>query len=97
MSNKVAPTPANIHTSDNPLMDYLRTYVDSKLCYHSDTLKTAQFITRHSRFAYQIDSWTLMDRRELKKNVKNHTMVNQLHAQCFPIYSIIALNYQIPY
>jgi len=42
-------------------------HVDSKLCYHLDPMKTAKFITKHNRFAYQIDLWTLMDRRKLKK------------------------------
>jgi hypothetical protein len=67
MSNKIAPIPTNISNPADTLMEYMRMHVDSKLCYHSDPMKTAKFITKHNRFAYQIDLWTLMDRRKLKK------------------------------
>ncbi|CAF2080475.1 unnamed protein product [Rotaria magnacalcarata] len=67
MGNKIEPTKTDNCVPATSILDLMKIYVDSKLCYHSDPMKTAEFIDQHDRFAYQIDLWTLIDKRKFKK------------------------------
>jgi hypothetical protein len=67
MSDEIPSAPTDASVPSSTLMDLMKIYVDSKLCYHSDPMKAAQFIRTHDRFAYQIDLWTLIDKRKFKR------------------------------
>ncbi|CAF1022509.1 unnamed protein product [Didymodactylos carnosus] len=50
----------------NSYLTLLRRYVNKKFCYHSDAASEGKIIKSDSRVAFQIDIWTLMEKRWIK-------------------------------
>lgn len=54
--------------TSSPFLDLLKSHVNSKLCYNSSALTKAKVDkVDKSQVAYQVDLWTLIETRELKK------------------------------
>ncbi len=70
MANRITPageTPPPPSLS-SPSLDLMKTYVQSKCCYHSSALTNAKVTyVEKERMAYQIDLWTLMEYRQVEK------------------------------
>ncbi|CAF1251400.1 unnamed protein product [Adineta ricciae] len=64
MASKVAPAP----DTSSPFLDIMKTYVQSKICYHPSALMNANVTNVNTKAAaYQIDLWTLIDRRTIEQ------------------------------
>lgn len=70
MTNRVEPTTEvpSAPKESSPFLDLLKSHVNSKLCYNSSALDKAKVgKVDKSQVAYQIDLWTLVETRELKR------------------------------
>ncbi|CAF0866942.1 unnamed protein product [Adineta ricciae] len=83
MANKVAPVPDSklpsftTSKTSSPFLDIMRTYVQSKMCYHPSALTNANVTNINNKaVAYQIDLWTLVDRRSAKQRERPYNAEN---------------------
>lgn len=78
MDNKVAPTTQKAPSvPPSPMMEMMKKYVNSKFGYNARALTDAKVTNvQQERFAYQIDMWTLMECRKMKKMTKPYAGEN---------------------